>query len=332
MWYPTKRLMTSVNGYPVWPSTFLPFGQEWNPQITVNHYKFTGKERDSESGLDNFGARYDSSQFGRFMSPDPGNWGADPSNPQSWNAYSYVLNNPLNAIDPSGMNCVWDDGSYDADDDKQTGTQGGCAKQGGTWINQVTCDWNSHANADLAAQVKDIQDTPSSATVTGDPGTGFEVNKTYSGTFACSQSSSSVIRSVQSNFSSFANYSSSNGNGFAVFSPGSAQSGNQLLIDSQLPYGSKLASEITGMTSSVTVNSSGSNSFSFKTNPGHPFFPGNINFSAYDAGGGKVAFSVNVESNFANQLSKNAYKHAGGNQFEDSIWNNLISNVQGSCQ
>jgi RHS repeat-associated protein len=32
--------------------------------------KFTGKERDSESGLDNFGARYDSSQYGRFMSPD----------------------------------------------------------------------------------------------------------------------------------------------------------------------------------------------------------------------------------------------------------------------
>jgi len=32
---------------------------------------FTGKERDSESGLDNFGARYNSSNFGRFMSPDP---------------------------------------------------------------------------------------------------------------------------------------------------------------------------------------------------------------------------------------------------------------------
>ncbi|MHB8753517.1 MAG: RHS repeat-associated core domain-containing protein [Candidatus Acidiferrales bacterium] len=36
----------------------------------VDH-KFTGKERDSESGLDNFGARYHSSQLGRFMSPDP---------------------------------------------------------------------------------------------------------------------------------------------------------------------------------------------------------------------------------------------------------------------
>ena len=66
-------------------------------------HKFTGKERDSESGLDNFGARYNSSQFGRFMSPDPDNAGADLMAPQSWNAYSYALNNPLNAIDPTGL-------------------------------------------------------------------------------------------------------------------------------------------------------------------------------------------------------------------------------------
>lgn len=36
-----------------------------------NAYKFTGKERDTESGLDNFGARYDASSMGRFMTPDP---------------------------------------------------------------------------------------------------------------------------------------------------------------------------------------------------------------------------------------------------------------------
>ena len=101
----SQRLMTNTNGYPTWSATFLPFGEEWNQQITTNHYKFTGKERDSESGLDNFGARYDSSQYGRFMSPDPGNAGADPYNPQSWNGYSYVQNNPLNLIDPTGL-CI----------------------------------------------------------------------------------------------------------------------------------------------------------------------------------------------------------------------------------
>ena len=68
-------------------------------------HKFTGKERDSESGLDNFGARYDSSSMGRFMSPDPPilvGLPVDSRDPQSWNAYSYVRNNPLNLIDPDG--------------------------------------------------------------------------------------------------------------------------------------------------------------------------------------------------------------------------------------
>jgi RHS repeat-associated protein len=45
-------------------------------------HKFTGKERDSESGLDNFIARYNSSNMGRFMSPDPLLTTLRPENPQ----------------------------------------------------------------------------------------------------------------------------------------------------------------------------------------------------------------------------------------------------------
>ncbi|MGC2656764.1 MAG: RHS repeat-associated core domain-containing protein [Bryobacteraceae bacterium] len=74
---------------------------------------FTRKERDTESGLDFFGARYYGSPLGRFNSPDPENAGADSTNPQSWNGYSYVLNNPLTNTDPDGTdpcgtnpNCV----------------------------------------------------------------------------------------------------------------------------------------------------------------------------------------------------------------------------------
>ncbi len=67
----------------------------------------TGKERDTESGLDFFGARYYSSSMGRFMSPD---WAAKAEpvpyakldNPQTLNLYGYVKNNPLSMSDPDG--------------------------------------------------------------------------------------------------------------------------------------------------------------------------------------------------------------------------------------
>jgi RHS repeat-associated protein len=99
----SARVMSDTGGNVMWSATYQPFGQEWNPQATVNHYKFTGKERDAESGLDNFGARYNSSQYGRFMSPDPMMIMTQKLNdPQQWNTYSYVRNNPLRMVDTSG--------------------------------------------------------------------------------------------------------------------------------------------------------------------------------------------------------------------------------------
>jgi RHS repeat-associated protein len=65
------------------------------------HYKFTGKERDTESGLDNFTARFYASTMGRFMSADDSKY-VVAADPQTWNLYGYVANNPLNAVDPTG--------------------------------------------------------------------------------------------------------------------------------------------------------------------------------------------------------------------------------------
>jgi RHS repeat-associated protein len=62
----------------------------------------TGKERDTESGLDYFGARYNSSSMGRFMSPDPSRLSIMPNNPQTWNRYTYANNNPLRFKDDNG--------------------------------------------------------------------------------------------------------------------------------------------------------------------------------------------------------------------------------------
>jgi RHS repeat-associated protein len=85
---------------------FLPFGEEVVPTSAPPALKFTGKERDTESGLDYFGARYYSPQQGRFTSPDEPLADQDPADPQSWSLYSYARNNPLRYIDPSGGSCV----------------------------------------------------------------------------------------------------------------------------------------------------------------------------------------------------------------------------------
>src|SRR4051812_20290166 len=67
----------------------------------------TGKERDLESGMDYFGARYYAATVGRFMSAD---WSAQVEpvpyakleEPQSLNLYAYVRNNPISLVDPDG--------------------------------------------------------------------------------------------------------------------------------------------------------------------------------------------------------------------------------------
>lgn len=66
----------------------------------LNYPFLTRKERDSETGLDYFGARYYSSFHGRFTSVDPGSF--VPADPQSWNRYPYTQNNPLKFTDPTG--------------------------------------------------------------------------------------------------------------------------------------------------------------------------------------------------------------------------------------
>jgi RHS repeat-associated protein len=76
-------------------------------------FKFTGKERDAETGNDYFGARFYTSRFGRFLTPDPLLNSGRPTNPQTWNRYAYALNNPLSVVDPTGLydlvnNCATD--------------------------------------------------------------------------------------------------------------------------------------------------------------------------------------------------------------------------------
>ncbi|MCX7829817.1 MAG: RHS repeat-associated core domain-containing protein [Acidobacteria bacterium] len=63
--------------------------------------RFTGQEKDEMTGYDNMHFRFYASSMGRFLKPD--NVIPNASNPQSWNLYSYVENNPINYIDPTGQ-------------------------------------------------------------------------------------------------------------------------------------------------------------------------------------------------------------------------------------
>ena len=68
-----------------------------------NYPFLTLKERDIETGLDYSMHRYYSNVQGRFTSVDPENAGAYPGNPQTWNGYSYALNQPMLYSDPDGL-------------------------------------------------------------------------------------------------------------------------------------------------------------------------------------------------------------------------------------
>ena len=110
----TTRMITDGSATIQARHDHLPFGPEipsgysgrtsiWGVTDNLNP-KFTAQERDKETAIDFFQARYHGSAQGRFLSPDPaGNFVASVTNPQSWNMYSYVANNPLVFVDPTGM-------------------------------------------------------------------------------------------------------------------------------------------------------------------------------------------------------------------------------------
>jgi RHS repeat-associated protein len=112
----STNLVASATGTRLNESQFYPYGGESviTQGLTSQKYKFEGKERDPESastaqpqGLDNFGARFDSSATGRFMSPD---WANKPEpvpyaklgNPQTLNLYAFAGNNPESSPDIDG--------------------------------------------------------------------------------------------------------------------------------------------------------------------------------------------------------------------------------------
>lgn len=129
----STRLMTGVNASVYDSMDYLPFGAQIAGDTGTTH-KFTGKERDSETGLDKFGARTYGSAIARFSTPDPLNTPAlantNPSlfagllsNPQNWNSYQYAHNSPLSKSDMGGFLTIVVPGTWWAPREWHDGSQ-----------------------------------------------------------------------------------------------------------------------------------------------------------------------------------------------------------------
>jgi RHS repeat-associated protein len=100
----STRASTSSLGSITSESGHYPYGEQWYQTGTSDEQLFTSYERDPESGLDYALARLYSPTIGRFLSTDP--VVADNSDPQSQAQYSYVVNDPINSVDPTGTTAV----------------------------------------------------------------------------------------------------------------------------------------------------------------------------------------------------------------------------------
>lgn len=138
----SARILTELNQSVLETDDYYPYGEFVPPSGgTGNVLKFTDKERDAESGLDYFGDRHYGSSMGRFMQPDEPLNDQETGDPQSWNLYSYVRNNPLNRIDPDGRDCVYlNNAGTGVESVDQSGNQAECsgdathAGTGGYWV------------------------------------------------------------------------------------------------------------------------------------------------------------------------------------------------------
>jgi RHS repeat-associated protein len=104
----SASVITDAAGTLVSEAAYYPFGQprhEFTPRVVKTDYGFAQKERDAETGLSQFEARYLNSVAGRFISVDPVLAYAPATianSPQRQNLYAYCQSSPLNCIDPSG--------------------------------------------------------------------------------------------------------------------------------------------------------------------------------------------------------------------------------------
>jgi RHS repeat-associated protein len=103
-WLGTERVRTTYNGAVALSISSLPWADDHTPSgDNGDQHDFAGMERDLEDSSEHAQFRQFSTNLGRWQSPDPYLGNYDLTNPQSFNRYSYALNNPSSLVDPSGL-------------------------------------------------------------------------------------------------------------------------------------------------------------------------------------------------------------------------------------
>ena len=144
-WLGTERMRTTVSGSECETIVSLAFGDgtaTTGSCSDASPMHFTGKQHDDESNLDDFDARYYSSQWGRFISAD---WSTVPApvpyanlaNPQTLNLYAIVADNPdtfadLDGHEPGGGSCGGGVEACQDQKDSQGGISAACSETKGT--------------------------------------------------------------------------------------------------------------------------------------------------------------------------------------------------------
>ena len=138
-----------VHGYDgsiAYDRAYAPFGETYGESSSANR-NFTGQTQDTVSGIYDFLFRQYSPSQGRWQVPDPAGMAAvDMTNPQTWNRYAYVANNPLSFIDPLGLiDCL-----VNPDGSPMNGGCGGDYGAMGTWGDSSFPQWVDPTNTETA--------------------------------------------------------------------------------------------------------------------------------------------------------------------------------------
>ena len=138
-WLGSSRVASTTTRTLYYDGAYAPFGENYAETGTTDR-SFTGQNQDLTPGssglLYDFFYREQHSTQGRWISPDPSGINAtDPANPQTWDRYAYVLNNPLRNVDPTGYDCAYLNDAGDAIESVDTDSDAtACTQNGGYWL------------------------------------------------------------------------------------------------------------------------------------------------------------------------------------------------------